>query len=177
MVAIGIVWSMIFNPTKGPINMLLSSLGVDDLPKWLSSSKTALFTIVLIVVWKNAGYYMVMFLAGLKSIPKELYEAADIDGANGIRKFWSITMPMLSPTTFMVTILCIISSFQVFDIINITTKGGPGQSTKVIAYRIYEESIKNLRFGYGAAMSFALFLIIFIVTLIQFRGQKKWVNY
>ena len=86
-------------------------------------------------------------------------------------------MPMLSPTTFMVTILCIISSFQVFDIINITTKGGPGQSTKVIAYRIYEESIKNLRFGYGAAMSFALFLIIFIVTLIQFRGQKKWVNY
>ena len=177
MIAIGIVWAIIFNPTKGPVNMLLASLGVKNLPKWLSSSKTALPTIVLIVVWKSAGYYMIMFLAGLKSIPPSLYEAAKIDGANSWQVFRNVTLPMLSPTTFMVTILCTISSFQVFDIINITTEGGPGQSTKVIVYRIYEEGFKNLKFGYASAMAYVLFLIILVITLIQFRGQKKWVSY
>lgn len=176
MIAIGIVWAIIFNPSKGPVNMFLASLGFKNLPRWLSSSKTALSTIVLIVIWKSAGYYMIMFLAGLKAIPDSLYEAAEIDGANSWQVFKNVTWPMLSPTTFMVTILCTISSFQVFDIINITTAGGPGQSTKVIVYRIYEEGFKNLKFGYASAMAYVLFLIILVITVIQFKGQKEWSN-
>lgn len=177
MVAIGIIWSLIFHPSKGPVNQFLLSMGVENPPKWLASSKTALMTVVFVVVWKNAGYYMIMFMGGLKNIPCHLYEAAEIDGANGWQKFCNVTWPMLSPTTFMVTILSIISSFQVFDIISVMTEGGPGRSTNVLVYRIYEEGFGNLRFGYASAMAYFLFLIILFITLIQFKGQKKWVNY
>lgn len=177
MVAIGIIWSLIFHPSKGPVNQFLLSMGVENPPKWLASSKTALMTVVFVVVWKNAGYYMIMFMGGLKNIPYHLYEAAEIDGANGWQKFCNVTWPMLSPTTFMVTILSIISSFQVFDIISVMTEGGPGRSTNVLVYRIYEEGFGNLRFGYASAMAYFLFLIILFITLIQFKGQKKWVNY
>lgn len=176
MVAVGIVWSMIFNPSKGPVNQFLMGIGIENVPKWLASSSTAMMTIVFVTVWKNAGYYMIMFLGGLKSIPEQLYEAAQIDGANAWERFWHVTWPMLSPTTFMVTILCVISSFQVFDIINIMTEGGPGRSTNVLVYRIYQEGFENLRFGYASAMAYFLFLIIIVITVIQFKGQKKWVN-
>ena len=177
MVAVGIVWAMIFNPQTGPINNLLRSIGIENTPMWLSSSSTALPTIMIVSIWKQAGYYMIIFLAGLQAIPKQLYEAASIDGASGISKFFKVTLPMLSPTTFMVLILNIISSFQVFDLINIMTGGGPGRSTNVLVYRIYQEGFQNMRFGYASAMAYFLFLIVLIITLIQFRGQKKWVNY
>lgn len=177
MVAVGIVWAMIFNPQTGPINNLLRSIGIENTPMWLSSSSTALPTIMIVSIWKQAGYYMIIFLAGLQAIPKQLYEAASIDGASGISKFFKVTLPMLSPTTFMVLILNIISSFQVFDLINIMTGGGPGRSTNVLVYRIYQEGFQNMRFGYASAMAYFLFLIVLVITLIQFRGQKKWVNY
>lgn len=177
MVAVGIVWAMIFNPQTGPINNLLHSIGIENTPMWLASSSTALPTIMIVSIWKQAGYYMIIFLAGLQAIPKQLYEAASIDGASGISKFFRVTLPMLSPTTFMVLILNIISSFQVFDLINIMTGGGPGRSTNVLVYRIYQEGFQNMRFGYASAMAYFLFLIVLIITLIQFRGQKKWVNY
>lgn len=177
MVAVGIVWSLIFNPSRGPINQFLMSLGVSNPPSWLASSNTALMTVVFVAAWKNAGYYMVMFMGGLKSIPDHLYEAAQIDGANKWQQFWNVTWPMLSPTTFMVTILGIINSFQVFDIISVMTQGGPGRATNVLVYRIYQEGFVNMRFGYASSMAYFLFLIILTITFIQFRGQKKWVNY
>lgn len=177
MVAVGIVWAILFNPTRGPINQFLMGIGVENPPKWLASTDTALWSVMMVAVWKQAGYYMVMILAGLQSIPKQLYEAADIDGASRVVKFFKITLPMLSPITFMVTILTIISSFQVFDLVNIMTQGGPGRATNVLVYRIYQEGFTYLRYGYASAMAYFLFLIIMSVTLVQFRGQKKWVNY
>lgn len=177
MVAVGIVWAAIFNPTQGPLNLFLKSLGVINPPMWLSSTKTALLSVMLVAIWKQSGYYMIIILAGLQSVPAQLYEAASIDGADGIKKFFKITLPMLSPTMFMVTILSIINSFQVFDLINIMTEGGPGRSTNVLVYRIYQEGFQKLQFGYASAMAYFLFIIIMVITLIQFRGQKKWVNY
>lgn len=177
MVAVGIVWSVLFNPMSGPINGFLSGIGMENPPKWLASTSMALWAVMIVAVWKQVGYYMVMLLAGLQSIPKQLYEAAQIDGANAVVRFFKITLPMLSPVTFMVTILTIISSFQVFDLINVMTKGGPGYATNVLVYRIYQEGFKYMRYGYASAMAYFLFLIIMIVTLIQFRGQKKWVTY
>lgn len=177
MVAVGIVWAMIFNPTTGPVNSLLRSIGITNPPMWLGASSTALLTIMIVAIWKQAGYYMIIFIAGLQAIPRQLYEAASIDGASSINKFFKITLPMLSPTMFMVLILNIIGSFQVFDLISIMTNGGPGSSTNVLVYRIYQEGFQNLKFGYASAMAYFLFLIVLIITLIQFRGQKKWVNY
>jgi multiple sugar transport system permease protein len=177
MVAVGIVWAVLFNPSRGPINGFLQFIGIETPPLWLASTDTALLSVMIVAIWKQVGYYMVMVLAGLQSIPKQLYEAADIDGANNFVKFFKITLPMLSPITFMVTILTIISSFQVFDLINVMTKGGPGRATNVLVYRIYQEGFNYMRYGYASAMAYFLFLIILVVTLIQFRGQKKWVNY
>lgn len=177
MVAVGIVWAVLFNPMNGPINAFLQNLGMENPPKWLASTSMALWSVMIVAIWKQTGYYMVMILAGLQSIPRQLYEAAEIDGANAVVRFFKITLPMLSPVTFMVTILTIISSFQVFDLINVMTKGGPGYATNVLVYRIYQEGFKYMRYGYASAMAYFLFLIILIITLIQFRGQKKWVTY
>jgi multiple sugar transport system permease protein/alpha-1,4-digalacturonate transport system permease protein len=177
-VAISCVFMLLFEPSNGPINHLLSLAGVPEemLPRWFFSTKTALITVVTVVVWKQAGYYMIMFLAGLKNIPSHLYEAARIDGANNWQCFCHVTWPMLSPTTFMVTILSIIASFQVFDIINLTTKGGPGRATSVLVFRIYQEAFRDWRMGYASAIAYFLFMIILLITLIQWQGQKKWVN-
>jgi multiple sugar transport system permease protein/alpha-1,4-digalacturonate transport system permease protein len=177
-VAVSSVFMLLFEPNNGPINHFLAALRipVEYLPRWFFSSKTALITVVIVVVWKQVGYYMVMFLAGLKNIPVHLYEAARIDGANSWQCFRHVTLAMLSPTTFMVTILSIIWSFQVFDIINITTKGGPGRATTVLVFRIYQEAFRDWRMGYASAIAYFLFMIILVVTLIQWQGQKTWVN-
>jgi multiple sugar transport system permease protein/alpha-1,4-digalacturonate transport system permease protein len=177
-VAISCVFMLLFEPNNGPINHILSLAGIpkESLPGWFFSTKTALITVVIVVVWKQAGYYMIMFLAGLKNIPTHLYEAAKIDGANNWQSFCHVTLPMLSPTTFMVTILSIIASFQVFDIINLTTRGGPGRATTVLVYRIYREAFGDWRMGYASAIAYFLFMLILLITLIQWQGQKKWVN-
>ncbi|GHV67423.1 ABC transporter permease [Spirochaetia bacterium] len=177
LVAVGVVWTILFDPVKGVINQALGVFGLHTLPLWLQSTKTALLSIMIVAVWKTVGYYMVMFLGGLKNIPRQLYEAAGIDGAGKVRQFFSITLPMLSPIIFMVTILTIISSFQVYDLIAVMTAGGPGRATNVLVYRIYQEGFNYLRFGYASAMAYFLFALIMIVTLIQFQGQRKWVTY
>lgn len=177
MVAVGIIWTLLFNPNVGPINNVLRAIGIANPPKWLLSTKSALWAVMIVAIWKGVGYYMVMILAGLQGIPKQLYEAAEVDGAGPVRKFFSITLPLLSPTTFMVTILSIISSFQVFDLIQIMTEGGPGRATNVLVYRIYQEGFQYMHYGYASAMAYFLFAVILVVTLIQFRGQKKWVTY
>ena len=141
------------------------------------SSKWALIAIVVVAVWKSFGYYMIILLAGIQGIPAHLYESARLDGANRFKQFLYITLPSLSPTLFMVLILTIINSFQVFDLVSVMTDGGPGRSTNVLVFRIYQEAFVNYRMGYSAAMSTVLFLITMIISLIQFRLEKKWVTY
>lgn len=177
MVAVGIIWTLLYNPTSGPINNLLTSIGIANPPNWLLSTSFALPSVMIVYIWKMSGYYMIIFLAGLQSVPKQLYEAAEIDGAGRVKKFFKITLPLLSPTTFMVMILIIINSFQVFDLIQVMTDGGPGRATNVLVYRIYQEGFKYSHFGYASAEAYFLFAMILLVTLFQFWGQKKWVVY
>ena len=124
-------------------------------------------------VWRDMGYYMVLYLAGLQTIPPELHEAAQVDGAGPWARFWRITVPALRPTTFFVLIMLTISSFKVFDLVQIMTEGGPGRSTLVLSQLIYREGIREGRFGYASAISMVLFLIVLAITLVQFRIQQR----
>lgn len=177
VVALAIVWQAMYHPTMGPINLALNSLGIVNPPLWISSVKWAMPSVILMTVWLNAGYYMLLYTAALKSIPSSLYEAADIDGANARQKLFKITLPMLSPTTFFAVIIAIINSFKVFDQIYLMTDGGPGRATNVLVYYIYRMSFSHYKFGYASAVAYVLFFIVFILTVLQYRGQKKWVNY
>ncbi len=176
-VAVAVVWQLIFHPTMGPLNAFLMTIGVQNPPRWLSSSQWAMTSVIIVSIWKSIGYYMIIFLAGLQGLDESLIEAAGIDGANKWEKFIYIILPMLSPTIFFATIIAIINSFKVFDQIYILTQGGPGRSTNVLAYTIYNEAFVKYKFGYASAMAYVLFAMIMIITFIQFRGQKKWVNY
>lgn len=177
MVSIAIVWGLLFNPMSGPINTVLKGIGIANPPEWLMSSHWALLAVILVAVWKSFGYYMIILLAGIQGIPEHLYESAKLDGANKFQQFVYITLPSLSPTLFMVLVLTIINSFQVFDLVSVMTDGGPGRSTNVLVFRIYQEAFIHYRMGYAAAMSAVLFLIIMVISLIQFRMEKKWVTY
>lgn len=177
MVSIAIVWGLLLNPTSGPINHMLKAIGISNPPEWLMSSDWALIAVVIVAVWKSFGYYMIILLAGLQGIPNYLYESAELDGANKIKQFFYITLPSLSPTLFIVVVLTIIGSFQVFDLVSVMTDGGPGRSTNVLVFRIYQEAFLNYRMGYASAMSIVLFLLIMIISFIQFRLEKKWVTY
>jgi multiple sugar transport system permease protein len=128
-------------------------------------------------VWKQVGYYMVIYLAGLQGIPEQLYEAATIDGANAWQKFRYVTFPMLSPSTFLISILLVINSFKVFDQIVIMTDGGPGRATNVLVYYLYYQAFQYFKFGYASAIAMVMFVIILIITFIQFKLEGKWVNY
>ncbi|WP_435923032.1 carbohydrate ABC transporter permease [Paenibacillus sp. DYY-L-2] len=177
MVSIAIVWGLLFNPMSGPINYVLKAIGIANPPEWLMSSHWALLAIVVVAVWKSFGYYMIILLAGIQGIPEHLYESAKLDGAGKFKQFIYITLPSLSPTLFMVLVLTIINSFQVFDLVSVMTDGGPGRSTNVLVFHIYQEAFLNYRMGYASAMSIALFVIIMVISLIQFRLEKKWVTY
>jgi len=176
-IAIAVVWQLIFNPSKGPVNMFLHNLGIENLPGWFASSSWALVAVSIVYIWNSVGYYMVLYLAGLQGVPDHLYEAAEIDGAGMFRKFFNITLPSLSPIIFFTLIMGVINSFKIFDLIYVLTQGGPGRSTQVLVYTIYNTAFKQFDYGYASAMSYVLFILILIITLIQFKGQKKWVNY
>lgn len=173
LVAIAIVWNMLFDPTNGPINQFLHSIGIANAPGWTSSTAWALPAVIITSVWRDMGYYMVLFLAGLQAIPNEYYEAAEVDGAGRWRKFWSITLPSLRPTTFLVLVLLSVSSFKVFDLIFVMTQGGPGRATLVLSQLIYQDGIINGQFGYSSAISLVLFLIVLVVTVFQFKLQQR----
>lgn len=177
IVAIASVWSLILDVTDGPVNTLLTYLGVENPPLWLLGQKTVIPTIVLIVVWQNIGFYMMLYLAALQNVPRELYEAAIIDGAGRFQKFRNITIPMISPTTFLLIVTTIISSFQSYGPIQALTKGGPGSASKTLAINIVQESFVNYKIGYSTAKALVVFVLILGITVIQWRGQKKWVNY
>jgi len=124
-------------------------------------------------VWRDMGYYMVLYLAGLQAIPTELYEAAEVDGASAWQRFWNVTIPSLRPTTFFVVVMLTVSSFKVFDLIVVMTNGGPGRSTTVLSQLIYQEGIGEGKFGYSSAISLVLFIIVLTVTVLQFKIQQR----
>ncbi|WP_284645836.1 carbohydrate ABC transporter permease [Paenibacillus silviterrae] len=176
-VAVAVLWRVLFHPTSGPINGFLMSLGVSQPPMWLADSNYALISVMIIMIWSSLGFNLIIFLAGLQNIPADLYEAASIDGASPLRQFFSITLPVLSPTTFFLLITGIVGSFKAFDLIMILTNGGPAGSTSVIVFYLYETAFINLKSGYASSMGIVLLLFILAITLIQWIGQKKWVNY
>lgn len=174
-VAVSLVWKWLYNPNYGLINYLLSQVGITG-PQWLNDPKTAMLGVILTSAWKDIGFIMVLFLGGLQNISPSYYEAASIDGANKLGMFWNITLPLLTPTTFFVTIISLINSFQVFDQVMIMTEGGPGGATTVLVQNIYNHAFRYFEMGYASAMSWALFIVIFIFTLIQMKLQKKGAN-
>lgn len=177
LVAVGAVWNMLFQPEFGPVNEFLKFIGIANPPKWCASTDWAMVVIIIVSVWKYMGYYMVVYLAALQGISQDLYEAASIDGAAGFKKFRYITLPMLKPTTFFVTIMLTIQCFKVFDLIYVMTGGGPGRATNVLVNHIYNAAFVDFKFGYASASAIVLFAIVLIVTLIQFRGEKKFTDY
>lgn len=179
VVALAAVWNMLFNPNMGLVNSTLAAIGVplELIPRWTASTTWSLPTVILAQIWKGLGYYMVIFLAGLQSIPGEYYEAARVDGASGRDCFFHITVPLLTPTIFYVLIMLSIDAFQVYEIVAVMTDGGPGRSSTVLAMHIYDSAFVENKFGYASAVSMILFLVVALITLIQFRCEKKWVNY
>lgn len=173
IVAISVIWFTLFNPRSGPINELLRSLGVANPPQWLSSTLWAKPTIGLLWIWRDVGYYTMLYVAALQAIPRQLYEAATVDGATLRQQFFKITIPLLSPTTFMLSVMAIMNNFQDWSIIQIMTKGGPGTSTYNIGYFIYYSAFTKSRMGYAAAVAWVLLVIILIFTIIRFRVEKR----
>jgi ABC-type sugar transport systems, permease components len=173
-VATATIWYWLLNPTRGLFNMVLGWFGIDG-PAWLYDSRWAMFAIVMMAVWSGFGTNMMIYLAGLQGIPAEQYEAARIDGANSWQLFRYVTLPALSKTTLLVSTLLIISAFQVFDQAYVLTKGGPGNSTVTLVYYIYNRGLGSLDMGYASAISFVLFAIILIFSLINARvtGRER----
>lgn len=177
LVAVGAVWNMLFQPEFGPINEFLKFIGIANPPKWCASTEWAMWVIIIVSVWKYMGYYMVVYLAALQGISADLYEAASIDGATGLKKLWYITIPMLTPTTFFVVIMLTIQCFKVFDLIYVMTGGGPGRATNVLVNHIYNAAFVDFKFGYASASALVLFAIVLVVTLIQMRGEQKFTDF
>lgn len=171
-VAIAILWQWIYNPQFGLLNYGLGWLGIKG-PLWLTSPTWAMPAVIIASIWKNLGFNMLIFLAGLQSISETYYEAAEIDGASRLAMFWHITVPLLSPTTFFITVISIINSFQVFDAVYLMTQGGPARATSVLVYYVYENAFQYFQMGYASAIAYALFFLVLIVTFIQFWRQKK----
>ncbi|MEC0305776.1 sugar ABC transporter permease [Paenibacillus lautus] len=177
IVAVAVVWQVLFQPSYGPINEILRTLGMSNPPKWIADPNFALISIMLISIWISIGFNLIIYIAGLQSIPKDLYEAADIDGANGWTKFRRITLPLLSPTSFFLLVTGIISTFKVFDIIAVMTQGGPIGSTTMMVWYLYDTAFVNLKVGYASSIAAVLFGFVMLITLGQWAAQKKWVNY
>jgi len=175
-VAIATIWKWLYDPTFGPINAALGRLGLPQ-PEWLTHQGSALIAVVIVLLWSGVGYDMVIFLAGLQNIPREYYEAAQIDGAGALRQFRDITLPLLTPTTFFLTVIAIINSLQVFDLIFVMTEVGNTNRFPTIVYYIFEEGFKNFRMGYAITVAWVLLMIILAFTLLQFRLQRRWVHY
>ncbi len=171
-VAVALLWSWLFNPRYGLVNYLLSLVGITG-PGWLYDPQWAMFAITLTSVWKDLGFVMVIFLAGLQSIPHDYHEAASLDGAGTWGRFRYITLPLLGPTTFFVTIILLINSFQVFDQVWVMTEGGPAGATTVLVERVVRHAFAYGEMGYAATISWAIFAMIFVVTVIQFRLQRR----
>ncbi len=175
-VVVSLIWMWLFNADNGLINYLLSLLGIKG-PTWLFDKNYAMFAIVIASLWKDMGYFAIIILSGLQNISEEFYESASIDGASHFRKFFSITIPLLSPTLFFVSIILTINSLQVFDQMYVMTKGGPLGSTTTIVMEIYNNAFKLNHAGLACAQAWFLMIITLILTLFQNKMQKRWVHY
>lgn len=176
IVAIGLVWNLLFSPEYGPINEVLRFFGVADPPGWLLSQDWAMPAIVIISTWRDMGYYMILFLAGLQTVGRELYEAARMDGANVFQRFWNVTLPGIRPTMFLVTVLLTIASFKIFDLIIVLSPGGtaaPNMATVVLSQFIYQKGFIESKFGYASSAAVVLFVLCILTTIIQFLINKK----
>ena len=161
----------------GIVNTFLNSLGFHMTKSWTQSKDLAMWALIIVAVWRGAGYYMVLYIAGLQNIPGELYEAATVDGANAWQKFRKITLPMLTPTTFFVSIMTTIACFKVFDTVLLMTDSGPGRATKMLVNYIFDLSFNQIKYGVASSVAMVLFFVVLLITVLQFRIEKKWVNY
>jgi len=174
--SISIVLAYMFHQDFGVINYYLGKVGVARIP-WLNSSTWAMLAIVLTYVWQQIGFTFIVFLGGLSGISRDVLEAADLDGATGWRRFWDITLPMLSPTLLFAAVIAVIGALQVFAEPFVMTNGGPGDATRTVVMMIYESAFSFLQIGYGSAIAVLLFVVILLVTALQFRLSNKWVFY
>ena len=174
LAAIAIVWSWLYNADFGLFNYFLGKLGITG-PRWLQSKTWAMPAIIIMGIWKGVGYSMLIFLAGLQSIPEQYYEAAEIDGADGWHKITHITIPLISPTTFFVLVTTTIGAIQGFDQFYIMTRGGPSGATTTLVYYIFQNAFEWFKMGYAATLAMMLFIIVLVLTLLQWRLANKWV--
>ena len=174
--SVSIIMGYLFNENFGLVNHVLNLLGMADVP-WLTSTHGAMVVVILVYVWQNFGFSFLLFLGGLSSIPKEVYEAAQVDGATGWKQFWKITFPLVSPTTLVASVMAIISALQIFDQPYVLTRGGPGDSTRTAVMVIYESAFKQLEFGRASAIGIVLTIVIMLVTAVQFRLSRRFVFY
>lgn len=172
LVAIALVWLWMYHPQIGLVNVLFTKVGGARI-NWLQNPKTALGAIMAMTIWKDVGYAIVIYLAGLLNLPQSTYEAAEIDGANRSQTFWYVTLPLLKPTTLFVVVTSLINYLQSFTQIFIMTRGGPGTKTYLTTYLIYNDAFRNYRFGYASAVAFLLFIVIAALTYIQFKVTGK----
>ncbi|MGW5192638.1 carbohydrate ABC transporter permease [Kribbella sp. NPDC004138] len=175
-VVVALVWKWLLNPANGLVNEVLGFFGVPG-PGWWTDPQWALPAVILSSAWKDLGFVMVILLAGLQAIPSDVYEAALVDGASGWQRFWRITLPLLSPSTFFVVVISLINGFQVFDQVYVMTGGGPSGSSQVVVGHIYDLTFRYGRAGEASALSWILFAVILVITVVQIRGQRKWVHY
>lgn len=176
LVAIAMVWRWLYNDQFGLINTALKTIGLPPVG-WLTTEQWVLPAIVLMLLWSGMGFDAIIYLAALRNIPRHLYEAAELDGANSWQRFWKITFPLLTPVHFYNLIIGLIGSFQVFDVIYVMTQGGPGFASRVYAYHLFLQAFQRFKMGYASAMAWFLFLIIFVLTLIQWRVLGRRVEY
>ncbi|MRX43022.1 carbohydrate ABC transporter permease [Agromyces kandeliae] len=175
-IVVALVWRWLLNPSNGVVNSVLAWFGIDG-PGWWTDPAWAMPSIILASAWKDLGFVMVILLAGLQAIDPELLDAARVDGAGWWRRLFSVTLPLLSPATFFVIVISLINGFQVFDQVYAMTGGGPGGATQVVVQQIYDLTFRYGRAGEASALSWLLFVVILAVTVLQIRGQRKWVNY
>lgn len=175
MVAICVCWNFMLMK-NGPVNQLLMFFGSSFNKSWTADSTMAMWAIVLVSVWRNMGYYMVIYLAALQGVPRELYEAATVDGANKVQQFFNVTLPQLRPTTFFASIMLIIGCFKIYDTVAIMTNGGPGRATKMLVLYIYNEAFTNFNYGVASAIAMILLVIVLLVTIVQFSMENKYSN-
>lgn len=176
MVSVALVWGWLYDPQYGVLNFLLQQLHLIQEPiAWLFDPKTAMGSVILQRVWKNVGYNVVIFLAGLQAIPESVYESAHLDGATPWQTFWRITLPMVTPTLFFVATMTLINAFQVFDSIYLLTQGGPEHSTEVLVYWMFKNAFEFYKIGPASAIAYLLFVVILILTIVQWQLRKRWV--
>lgn len=175
-VAMAVIWYWVFDPKLGAVNAVLAHIGIAG-PQWLSSPNWAMPVVAFVNIWQYVGYNMLFFLAGLQAIPKQLYEAADLDGAGPFRQFFRISLPLINPTMLFVLVTGVIGSFQVFDTLYVLTQGGPGNSTEVLNLKIYQIGFTDFRLGEAAAMSVLLFAVILIFSIGQFLFFRSRTTY